>query len=110
MFVCVCILVFSAHVEFLFTLTGSVDPEEHKHPLAPPTLPSHLGNGEGEQREWGNVCVCVFVWVCGGVGLRNVGEEGIRRVGENHPYCQAFNENSLQNIDVINMSTSITGL
>lgn len=41
-----CILVFLAHVELLHNLTGRGDPEEHKHPMAPPTLPSHLGDGD----------------------------------------------------------------
>lgn len=52
---CVCVMVFSAHVEFLRNFTGSGNPEEHKHPLAPPTLPSHLGDGVSG----GGVCVGV---------------------------------------------------
>lgn len=103
MFVCMCVMVFSANVEFLHSLTGSGDPEEHKHPLAPPTLPSHLG-----YRGRGVVCVCEEGW---GGGVRNVGEERDRgQKGERHPYCQTFDENSHQSTDAINTSTSVTGL
>lgn len=54
MCMCVSVMRVSAHVQFLHNLTGSGDPEEHKHPLAPPTLPSHLGDGVSG----GGVCVC----------------------------------------------------
>lgn len=61
---CMFVLVFSAHVEVLCNLTGRGDPEEHKHPLAPPTLPSHLGEereGGGWREEvYASVCVCVL--------------------------------------------------
>lgn len=104
MFVCMCVLVFSAHVEFLHNLTGSGDPEEHKHPLAPPTLPSHLG---GRVRV--GVCVCEREWVCGGV--RNVGEEGHRKVRERDTLTvKHFMRTPIKNTDATNTSTSVTGL
>lgn len=78
MFVYTCVLVFSAHVEILHNLTGSQDPEEHKH--SPDSSHTSLTSGR-----WGKGVVCVW-----GGRVRNVGKEG-----ERHPHCQTLDENSL---------------
>ena len=81
--VCMCVLVFSAHVEFLCNLTGRGDPEEHKHP--PGSSYASLTSGRWGRRLGGKgggvgvyVCVCLCWCVLKGKKHRNKSKEKVQ--------------------------------